>query len=81
MDSSIDFNSGIYVAQISIDGPSYNSGLRTGDIITKIDEISINKMSELRTYIYTKNVGDQVNLTILRNNRERVITIKLGRKS
>lgn len=81
LDSSIDFNSGIYVAQISIDGPSYNSGLRTGDIITKIDEISINKMSELRTYIYTKNVGDQVNLTILRNNRERVITIKLGRKS
>ena len=81
LDSSIDFNSGIYVAQISTDGPSYNSGLRTGDIITKIDEITINKMSELRTYIYTKNVGDQVNLTILRNNRERVITIKLGRKS
>lgn len=81
LDSSIDFNSGIYVAQISTDGPSYNSGLRTGDIITKIDETIINKMSELRTYIYTKNVGDQVNLTILRNDREKVITIKLGRKS
>ena len=81
LDSSIDFNSGIYVAQIMADGPSYNSGLRTGDIITKIDETTINKMSELRTYIYTKNVGDQVNLTILRNDREKVITIKLGRKS
>ena len=81
LDSSIDFNSGIYVAQISTNGPSYNSGLRTGDIITKIDEITVNKMSELRTYIYTKNVGDEVSLTILRNNRERVINIKLGRKS
>ncbi len=81
LDSSIDFNSGIYVAQISADGPSYNSRLRTGDIITKIDEIAINKMSELRTYIYTKKIGDQVNLTILRNNREKVISIKLGRKS
>ena len=81
LDSSIDFNSGIYVAQISADGPSYNSGLRTGDIITRIDEININKMSELRSYIYTKKPGDQVNLTILRNNREKVITIKLGRKS
>jgi len=81
LDSSIDFNSGIYVAQISTDGPSYNSGLRTGDIITKIDETTINKMSELRTYIYTKNVGDQVNLTVLRNDREKVISIKLGRKS
>ncbi len=81
LDSSIDFNSGIYVAQISTNGPSYNSGLRTGDIITKIDEITVNKMSELRTYIYTKNVGDEVSLTILRNNREKVINIKLGRKS
>ena len=81
LDSSIDFNSGIYVAQISADGPSYNSGLRTGDIITRIDEKEINKMSELRSYIYTKKIGDQVNLTILRNNRERIISIKLGRKS
>lgn len=81
LDSNIDFNSGIYVAQISSDGPSYNSGLKTGDIITKIDEKEVNKMSELRTYIYTKKIGEEVNLTILRNNRERVISIKLGRKS
>ena len=81
LDSSIDFNSGIYVAQISSDGPSYNSGLKTGDIITKIDEKTINKMSELRTYIYTKKIGEEVNLTILRNNREKIITIKLGRKN
>ena len=81
LDSTIDFNSGIYIAQIMADGPSYNSGLITGDIITKIDEITINKMGELRSYIYTKNIGDEVNLTILRNNREKIISIKLGRKS
>ena len=80
IDSSIDFNSGIYVAQISSDGPSHVSGLKTGDIITKIDEITVNKMSELRKYIYTKNVGDEISLTVLRNNKERNISIKLGRK-
>lgn len=81
LDSSIDFNSGIYVAQISTDGPSYNSGLKSGDIVTKIDNVVINKMSELRAYIYTKKVGDEVSLTILRNNRERVVNIKLGRRN
>lgn len=80
LDSNIELNSGIYVAQISADGPSYSSGLRTGDIITKIDEVAVNKMSELRNYIYTKKIGDEVNLNILRNNRERNIKIKLGRK-
>ena len=81
LDSSIDFNSGIYVAQISSDGPSYTSGLKIGDIITKIDEITVNKMSELRNYIYTKNVGDEVTLTINRNKKEYNIKMRLGKKA
>ena len=81
IDSSIDFSSGIYVAQISSDGPSYSSGLKIGDIITKVDDVIINKMSELRNYIYTKNVGDEINLTINRNKKEYNIKIKLGRKT
>ncbi len=80
LNSSLKFDSGIYVAQITKNGPSYNSGLKEGDIITKIDDIAINKMSELRRYIYTKKVGDEVKLTILRNNREYNIQIKLGKK-
>ena len=27
-----------------------------GDIITKIDNVELNKMSDLRKYIYSKNV-------------------------
>ena len=80
LDSSIDFETGVYVAQISADGPSKSSGLKIGDIITKIDNISINKMSELRNYIYTKKVGEEVSLTFLRNKKEKIIKIKLGKK-
>ncbi|MDO5555649.1 MAG: trypsin-like peptidase domain-containing protein [Clostridia bacterium] len=80
IDSGVEFNSGVYIAQISADGPSHSSGLKVGDIITKIDEITVNKMSELRNYIYTKKVGDEVNLSILRNKKEYNIKIKLGKK-
>ena len=38
-------------------------------------------MSELRNYIYSKKVGDEVNLSILRNNKEYIVKIKLGKKS
>ena len=34
LDSSIEFENGIYVAEISLDGPAKNSGLKVGDIIT-----------------------------------------------
>ncbi len=80
LDSKINFNNGIYIAQISLDSVAFNSGLNIGDIITKIDNNPIDKMCDLRKYIYSKKIGDTVNLTILRNNRERNVEVKLGRK-
>ena len=78
--SGLKLESGIYVAKITADGPSSKSDLRTGDIITKIDDREINKMSELREYIYKKNIGDTVKLNIVRNKREREIEVILGKK-
>lgn len=80
LNSNLNFDTGIYVAQISLDSPAYQTGLQIGDVITKIDNNSIEKMCDLREYIYTKNVGDVVNLTVLRNNREMNIEVKLSRK-
>jgi len=51
-----------------------------GDIITKIDEVELNKMSELRRYIYTKNPGDKVRLMINRSGKEFGIDLELGKK-
>ena len=80
LETGIEFNSGIYVAQINKDGPANTSSLKVGDIITKIDNIDINKMSELRKYIYSKKAGDEPNLSILRNKKTYSIKIKLGKK-
>lgn len=80
LNSNIKFDTGIYVAQISMDSSAYKSGLQIGDVITKIDNTALEKMCDLREYIYGKNIGDNVNLTILRNNREIQIGVKLLRK-
>ena len=80
LDSNLHFESGIYVAQANLDGVAYKAGVKEGDIITKIDNIELNKMSELREYIYTKNPNDEVNLVILRDNKTINITVKLGKK-
>lgn len=80
LESEIDFDSGIYVAQVAVEGPSNLSAIKIGDIITKIDNISVNKMSELKRYIYTKKPGDEVVLMISRNKKQYEIKIKLGKK-
>lgn len=80
INSDIDIQKGIYVAQISLDSPAAKAKLKEGDIITKIDNLELNKMCDLRCYIYTKSPGDEVNLTIYRNKKEVQLTIKLGTK-
>ncbi len=77
-DSKINLDNGVYVANVSSDGPSNLSQIKIGDIITKIDNADINKMSDLRRYIYTKKPGDEVELRILRNKKEFSVNIKLG---
>ena len=80
LNNNISFENGIYVESISQDSPTRNAGLREGDIITKIDDIYLAKMSDLKEYIYTKNPGDEVNLTILRNRKQLELKIKLFKK-
>jgi len=76
MNSNITFDKGIYVEQISIDSPAAKSSIKVGDIILKIDELELNKMCDLRRYIYTKSPGDEVKLTLYKNGREKNMQVK-----
>ena len=80
LNEKLEVTKGIYVAQISLDSVASKTSLKIGDVITKIDDLELNKMCDLRCYIYTKKPGDEVTLTILRNNQEQQIKVTLGKK-
>ncbi len=80
LDSRIEFENGIYVVEVIKNSPAEKVGIRTGDIITKIDGITLNKMSELRKYIYTKSPGDEVTLLVQRKGIISPVKIELGKK-
>ena len=74
------FTSGIFVQKITINGPSYKTGLKKGDIIISIDNNKCNTINDLRSYIYSKSPGDKVILKIIRGRVEKEIEVKLGKK-
>lgn len=76
----LEFDSGIYIEQIIKNSPAEKAELKVGDIITKIDGIEINKMSNLKEYIYTKKPNDEVILNIQRNKNNMEVKIKLAKK-
>ena len=80
LESKINIDRGIYVVQITPNGPADKTELKEGDIIVSIDGRNLNTMNDLRQYIYTKNPNDEVTLQIERGKITKTITIKLGSK-
>jgi len=73
---------GLYVAHVDPNGPAYRAGIREGCLIKQVDGIDITTMLQLRTYIYSKNPGDTVNITHMMHGSDRLVTTQavLGKK-
>ena len=80
LDSGLKIEKGVYVAKIQTDGPLFISELKERDIITKIDDVEIYKMNDLKKYIYTKKPNDVVKIEAIRKNETLNIEVKLGYK-
>lgn len=80
LNDGLDIENGIYVAQITSDGPLLNSNVKEGDIITQIDDVKISKMNDLKQYIYGKNPGDKVVLYVERGKNKFTVDVTLSSK-
>lgn len=77
---NINLDSGIYIGQVNLNSNLEKAGIKVGDIITSIDENKIEKISDLRRYIYEKNPGDIIKLRIKRDKKEFDVEVKLEKK-
>lgn len=80
IDENLRFNKGIYVSKVNVNSAAKDAGIKNGDIILSIDGKELERMCDLRCYIYTKKPGDKVKLRIQRNYREFEIEATLKKK-
>jgi len=57
--------------------PAEKAGLKEKDIITKINNTTIDENNSITSVLGRFNVGDSVTLTVLRDGKEQKITVKL----
>ena len=69
---------GALVTDIVKDGPAANAGIKPGDIVLKVNSQPVNNSGSLRTIISLMHPGDQVALTIRRNDTELLLNATLG---
>lgn len=70
---------GVFVGGISSGGGAEKAGIKENDIIKKIDNIDINKFSDLTGYINSKRPGDVVKVKIVRNGKEKLVDVTLSK--
>jgi Do/DeqQ family serine protease len=72
-----DITEGFYVSEVQEDTGAKKAGIQSGDIIRKIDDVDINKFSDLTGYLKTKSPNDIVDVTIIRNGSIKVLPVTL----
>ncbi len=76
-----DITEGFYVSEVTEDTGAEKAGIKSGDIIKKIDNVEINKFSDLSGYLKTKSPEDIVNVTLVRNGSEEILPVTLLRST
>lgn len=69
---------GLYVGQVEPDGPAARSGIREGDIITKVDGKTVETFGDLREAIEARRVGETVEVVISRDGRSLTMRVTLA---
>lgn len=81
-EDKFDAGDGAHIGSVAKDGAAATIGLKKGDIITKINDASINSWTELQATISSYNAGDKINVTYKRNGKDytvpAVLTAKTG---
>ncbi|MFS0728030.1 S1C family serine protease [Paenibacillus sp. 1P07SE] len=74
-------DAGVGVAYVQEGDPAAQAGLQPGDVITAADGEAIGSASELTALIQDAAVGDELQLTVIREGRELTIDVRIGDRS
>ena len=73
----ISVTSGAVIAQIIPDSPAERGGLREGDVVIRVNGKSVENAADLRNAVGLHRIGQVVELTILRQGKEKTMRAKI----
>jgi len=68
------------ITEIVSDGPSANSGLEVGDVITALDDTEVNAQNSLIDLLFEHEAGDTVSVTVDRAGDTQTFDVTLGER-
>ncbi|WP_196138347.1 DegQ family serine endoprotease [Aliikangiella sp. G2MR2-5] len=69
---------GVLITSVSDGSPAEKAGLKPDDIIVAIDGKKITSSGQLRSQIAKRKIGDEVEVTVLRGEKEKTYDVEIG---
>jgi Do/DeqQ family serine protease len=70
---------GVYIAQVVKNSPAEKAGLKEGDVILEVENMSVSSAGELASIIHNYTPGSKIKIKIDRKGKEIEIEVILGR--
>ncbi|MFV8326730.1 S1C family serine protease [Flavobacterium sp. ZS1P14] len=70
---------GFYISKVTKNSGAEKSGLQKGDIIVKLDDQNVATYADLSGYINTKRPNDKIQVTYIRDGKNRIIPVFLSK--
>ena len=68
---------GIYIKTIEDFSSAEKGGLQVADIIIKVDNKDVSSLQELKEYVQSKNIGDTIEITYIRDSKTKTAKVTL----
>ena len=75
--TNIKSGDGVYLIEVAEKGGAEDAGLKTGDIVTKVDNTVVSSYYDLSFAVGSKRPGDKVAVTYLRNGKSNTVNVTL----
>ncbi len=61
---------GIYVINAVNDGPAYNAGIQSGDVLTWMNGVKVGNMKDFQNQVEALHAGDKIKAAVLRSGKD-----------
>lgn len=75
--SGVTVTNGVFVSAVANGGAAAEGGVKAGDVIIDVAGVKVNSTSELQEQVGQFRPGDQINVTVLRQNNKKTMLLTL----
>jgi len=76
---NLEIHKGILISEVATDSPAEKAGLKSGDVITELNDELAEDVGRFRSHVAALEPGTKADLVIYRDGKEKTVAVEIGK--